>query len=339
MKKGIVCSIILICMLLSGCGNNKQQSKPQPVAPEVPATEKPVIYLYGYDNENVQVKLSLNGEFTCTYPKYNEEKGWEVVAKKDSTLVDSNKISYNYLYWEGNVNAEYDFSEGFCIRGSETASFLDKQLKSLGLNRKEINEFIVYWLPRMEKNNYNVISFQTRAYTDAAKLEVVPKPDKTFRVFMAWYPVMEFVEMKEQSFKVPTRSVNDKIVVEWGGSEVDSQTHKTAQTQIGASSNATDEELVAALASRTQEQIQALLVQAVYKKQEVALTNPAMLPGNPLGVQTTNPSGHAFTDKNGTSTTFTEEEWNKLKAIWAYTGHPEDFVNEHTVNELRDLLK
>ncbi len=34
---------------------------------------------------------------------------------------------------------------------------------------KEHNEFIVYWLPRMQDNAYNLISFQSEACTDAAE--------------------------------------------------------------------------------------------------------------------------------------------------------------------------
>ncbi len=191
----------------------------------------------------------------------------------------------------------------------------------------------------MEKNNYNVISFQTKAYTDAAKIEVNPKPDKMFRVFMAWYPSAEVVEIDEQKLTVPSRGPG-KILVEWGGVEVDSQTHKAAAGASDGTTNLEDEAIVSALAQRTPEQIQLLLAQAVYKKQQIALVSPAALPGNPLAVTTPVPTaGHAFTDKNGQKTTFTEAEWNKLKSIWAYTGNPEEMISHHTIGELRNLLK
>ena len=43
-------------------------------------------------------------------------------------------------------------TEGFCVKGEDTAAFLEDALSKLGLNRKEANEFIVYWLPLMEQN-------------------------------------------------------------------------------------------------------------------------------------------------------------------------------------------
>lgn len=47
---------------------------------------------------------------------------------------------------------------------------------------------------------------------------------------------------------------------------------------------------------------------------------------------------HPFTDKNGTSTSFTNEEWTKLKSVWDYTGDGESYIGHHTVAELRQLL-
>lgn len=54
--------------------------------------------------------------------------------------------------------------------------------------------------------------------------------------------------------------------------------------------------------------------------------------------QTIKNTEHPFTDKNGTSTTFTNEEWTKLKSVWDYTGDGESYIGHHTVAELRQLL-
>ena len=45
-----------------------------------------------------------------------------------------------------------DFSRGFVVRGSDTAAFLREKLAYMGLTPREYNEFIVYWLPRMQNN-------------------------------------------------------------------------------------------------------------------------------------------------------------------------------------------
>lgn len=179
--------------------------------------EKPVIYLYPEDVTDVSVKLTVDGRLTCTYPKY--EDGWKVVAHPDGTLTDENGQVYSYLYWEAPTDAEYDFTDGFCIKGEDTAEFLEDALDRLGLNRREANEFIIYWLPRMEQNEYNIISFQTDAYTKSARLEISPAPDTLIRVFMAYKPAENPVEIKAQELDAPERV--GFTVVEWGGAAIE----------------------------------------------------------------------------------------------------------------------
>lgn len=178
--------------------------------------DKPVIYLYPEESTDVSVTLLLDGELTCTYPAYND--GWNVTAQPDGTLRDSSGQTYNYLYWEGLGNTTYDFSSGFCVRGCETAAFLEEVLAQIGLTRREANEFIVYWLPQMEGNAYNLISFQSDLYTEHAQLQIDPVPDSLLRVFMAWKPVKQAVDITPQDFSGFTRS--GFTVVEWGGTKV-----------------------------------------------------------------------------------------------------------------------
>jgi len=177
---------------------------------------KPVIYLYPEEETEVSVQLDYGGKLTCTYPAYND--GWRVTASPDGTLRDESGTEYNYLYWEGISNIDFDFSKGFCVKGEDTAEFLEKALSMLGLTRREANEFIVYWLPLMENNPYNLLSFQDSAYTDVAVLNVTPAPDTVLRVYMAWKALDVPVEIESQELVSPERV--GFTVVEWGGSEV-----------------------------------------------------------------------------------------------------------------------
>lgn len=178
---------------------------------------KPVIYLYPEKKTEASVKLELDGKLSCTYPEY--KNGWQVTAYPDGTLTDKNGTDYNYLYWEGDINADYDLSKGFCIRGEDTATFLEYALEKLGLNRREANEFIVFWSPYMQENEYNVISFQQRSYTDAARLDITPKPDTLIRVFMTWYAADSYVEIENQILNAPERK--GFTAIEWGGTEIE----------------------------------------------------------------------------------------------------------------------
>lgn len=179
---------------------------------------KPVIYLYPEEETEVAVRLDYSGKLTCTYPAY--EDGWTVTAAPDGTLTDASGQTYNYLYWEGISQGEYDFSQGFCVPGEDTAAFLEDALSRLGLTRREANEFLVYWLPQMEPNPYNLIAFQSAAYTNRARLTVTPEPDSVLRVFMAWKSLDAPAEIPEQD--LPAFDRTGFALVEWGGARAPS---------------------------------------------------------------------------------------------------------------------
>jgi len=179
---------------------------------------KPVLYLYPEQETDVTVKLQFsNGGFLCTYPDYND--GWHVKAYPDGCLINyADGYEYSYLYWEAHSPTQYDFSEGFVVRGADTAAFLRETLSYMGLTPKEYNEFIVFWLPLMQSNPYNLISFQGETYTDHAMLDITPAPDSILRVFMAYKPLSAPVEIPEQVLS-PFERVGF-TVVEWGGAAV-----------------------------------------------------------------------------------------------------------------------
>lgn len=179
---------------------------------------KPIIYLYPEVSTECSVKLTLDGELTCTYPNHGED-GWQsFTAYPDGTLIFLDGKEYYALYWEGVQSMQCDFSQGFCVPGEKTAEFLEWALAEQGLTCREANEFIVYWLPLMQDNPYNVISFQTTAYTEGAVLDIDPAPDRLLRVFMAYYPADCEMEIQPQSFEGFVRE--GFTVVEWGGSQV-----------------------------------------------------------------------------------------------------------------------
>jgi len=151
---------------------------------------KPVIYLYPESETEVTVRLDYKGRLTCTYPAPDPDDAWRVTAWPNGTLTDRQGREYSYLFWEGaSDGTPSDFSRGFVVKGSDTAAFLREKLAYMGLTPREYNEFIVYWLPRMQGNPWNLIAFQGKNYTDSAPLTVTPRPDSVLRIFMAYRPL------------------------------------------------------------------------------------------------------------------------------------------------------
>ena len=180
---------------------------------------KPVIYLYPEQETDVHVELELTeAELSTTYPRY--DNGWDVTAYPDGTLLNkADGTHHKYLFWDAvNCSTRFDFSKGFCVAGSDTESFLKEKLTYMGLTEEEMNEFIVYWLPRMEHNAYNLISFQGDTYTNSAKLDITPAPDSMLRIFMTYVPLEKAVDIEPQQLETFERK--GFTVVEWGGSEI-----------------------------------------------------------------------------------------------------------------------
>lgn len=175
---------------------------------------KPVIYLYPEREMDVRVQLEYDGRLDVTYPAY-PEGGWRVTARPDGTLIDPDGREYSYLFWEGRYANAFDFSRGAIVRGEDTARFLQDALSAMGLIPREYNEFIVYWLPKMRGNAYNLIAFQGASYTDHARLTISPEPDSVLRVSMAFKPVPSPYAIPPQTF--PKFERKGFTVIEWGG--------------------------------------------------------------------------------------------------------------------------
>lgn len=106
------------------------------------------------------------------------------------------------------------------VAGSETATFLEEKLAYLGLNRREANEFIMFWLPKMENNTYNLIHFAGESYENQAELLITPQPETMIRVMMLTQTLDHKIDFPVQDLSQLKKTRKDFTVVEWGGSEV-----------------------------------------------------------------------------------------------------------------------
>ena len=175
---------------------------------------KPLIYLYPTVDTEVNVKLGRSEALTSTYPKYKDS--WNVLAKPTGELIDDKGRSFYGLYWEGYNSIDVTFEDGFVVKKDDLIPFLEEKLSTLGLNEREANEFIIYWLPKLEENEYNLIRFES--ITNINKdmpLIVNPNPDTVIRVLMEYKKADKNTRVKKQELITPIRK--GFTVVEWGG--------------------------------------------------------------------------------------------------------------------------
>lgn len=180
-----------------------------------PTTGKPVIYLYPTAPTRCFVTLGYDG-LIATAPEY--DGGWDVTAYPDGRLVNTaDGAEYPYLYWDGGKRVAWDFSAGFCVPRAGLEAFLREKLPYLGLIPSEYEEFIAYWLPRMDEYPYYVITFAGEQYERLAPLSVTPAPDSALRVHMVFAGSDVFRVIAPQALTRFAR--NGFAVVEWGGTD------------------------------------------------------------------------------------------------------------------------
>ena len=175
---------------------------------------KPVIYLYPEDVTEVSVKLDYNGSLILTDPVYGD--GWNVTAYPDGKLITADGNEYPYLFWEGRKAYTLDTDKGFCIKGTDSESFLKEKLAYLGLSDSEAADLLEFWLPHLESSPYNIIRFHAEDYTDNAILDISPCPDTVIRVYMSITPCDVFTSIAPQQLEAAAER-NGFTVVEWGG--------------------------------------------------------------------------------------------------------------------------
>ena len=183
---------------------------------------KPVIYIYPTHKMEVNVKVHNKGEFSSTYPKYDEEEGWNVIADTNGKLINkSNSKEYDSLFWEAYfTNPGFKLDSGFVLSKEEVSNFLEDKLYYLGLRNQEITSFIQYWLPRLERSKYCIIKFLSEEYENVSRLEITPKPDCIIRVYILMKNINERISIPLQSLENLHCERHGYSVIEWGGSDL-----------------------------------------------------------------------------------------------------------------------
>lgn len=179
---------------------------------------KPIIYLYPQEKTEISVRLGKPENLTSSYPIYND--GWDVIAYPDGALIDKATGRQLYaLYWEGIDGAEVNMKEGFIVKGADTVAFLEEKLSVLGLTETEAEEFVIYWLPKLQENKYNFIRFAPiEEINKIMPLDFSVAPDTLIRVLMQYKPLDHPIAVREQKLMFIDRV--GFTAVEWGGTEI-----------------------------------------------------------------------------------------------------------------------
>ncbi len=179
---------------------------------------KPNIYLYPVEETEVSVSLDFAGEgfITESIPDYGD--GWEVTITPDGRIDDE----YDFLFYEGVVDAEAQYTHGWLIVQEELESFFRVNMRAYGFRGQEIEDFVEFWVPRLtDKPMYVICPQLNEDYDNLVALTVEPKPDTVLRLAYTIRGVdifdgpLQAPELPTASFIVPQER-EGFWVTEWG---------------------------------------------------------------------------------------------------------------------------
>jgi hypothetical protein len=113
-----------------------------------------------------------------------------------------------------------DQSDGWVVKAADLSMFLQNKLTQAGLNEKERSDMLAYWVPVMLAKNvpYFKVSFiQTAEMNNFIPMDISPRPDTLYRIFLDWKPLTSQPSEPLQPQVLQPFTRTGFTVVEWGG--------------------------------------------------------------------------------------------------------------------------
>ncbi len=180
---------------------------------------KPVIYLYPEKQTIVNVRIQTEGKVVVSDPLY-PEGGWQGVLAHPDGILNYQGNTYRELFYETESATLSSPKKGIIIKRNELEARLRNYINLLGLtNKSEQDEFLDWWLPKLNALNSPYILFSILEREEKARLDVIeinPKPD-TFIDFIAYFKPLNKIEQIEPLEIAPAPERSGFTAVEWGG--------------------------------------------------------------------------------------------------------------------------
>ncbi|MDD2386402.1 MAG: hypothetical protein PHP52_06425 [Bacteroidales bacterium] len=173
---------------------------------------KPNIYIYPNEQIQLSVKIDfpMGGRIITSIPDYGT--GWDVLV--DTTgLIDN---TYSYLFYESTQPDIWQKKYGWIIKTEELESFFRENMANYGFKGREIDDFIDYWIPRLDDFAFYSILPQTKPLIEGViRLEFSMQPDNLLRLF---YVVKGCNQLPEELLEPTIENfVRDGyFITEWG---------------------------------------------------------------------------------------------------------------------------
>lgn len=180
---------------------------------------KPMIYLYPDKITNYQITLDSSIPIAASYPKIIDNK-WNVRAFPDGKIIDikSGKEFYG-LFWEGGNPSASNSDSGIIVKSENFSETLDSLLIIKGLNYREREEFVTFWISRTLNYKWIKIHFVDNEFSANNEINIHPSPIGFVRVSAIFTGLNHYRVIPPETIVPRHRHPND--AVEWGGVFID----------------------------------------------------------------------------------------------------------------------
>ncbi len=173
---------------------------------------KPNIYIY--PNELIELSVKLNfpvgGKIVTSIPEYGT--GWNI--KVDTSGLINN--TYSYLFYESTQPDVWQRDYGWIIQTDKLESFFRQNMTDYGFRGREIDDFIEYWIPRLnEFPLYSIHPQKKSIIDDVVQLNFSKQPENILRLFY----VIKGNNQLQDKVSIPTIDRFNRegfFVAEWG---------------------------------------------------------------------------------------------------------------------------
>ena len=176
-----------------------------------PVIKKPNIYIYPTEkfSLDVQLKFPNGGKIIASAPEYLNS--WHIQVEPTGLINDQ----YQFLFYEARIPEILQRKSGWIIKGKDLENFFQENLINLLFSKKEISDFLEYWIPRLRINKtYVIYPHYAKDLSEIVDIRFSVPPDNIIRVLylIEEYQGNQIVKLPQ----VPSHQREGFTVLEWG---------------------------------------------------------------------------------------------------------------------------
>lgn len=201
--------VILMSMVISA---TFQSCEPDDNCTSGDIDYKPNIYIYPKEQIDLNVKINfpLGGEILTSIPEYGG--GWNITVDANGLINNE----YRFLFYESIQPGIWQKQYGWTVEKAKLESFFRENMAQYGFKGAEIDDFIEYWIPRLDKSELYVIYPQTKEIIDQViSLEFSLQPENMLRL----HYLIKGTDSKNSNLTAPSIEGFKRegyFVTEWG---------------------------------------------------------------------------------------------------------------------------